>query len=195
MLPEDLVAVDSFVRRGGAVLIFADGLLSWPSAFPVGDSRNPPVTSLLSPLLDHWGVTLDAPAGLRQEPVDILDGLMRLALFSPGRLRVAADSPCRVGLDGLVANCRIGRGRVSIIADADMLNDTHYKARQSLVEVPSDKWPGLMQQNIFPKLSATPGAIRWAGPTELGSHTEEVLTELLDLTPDQIAKLRASGIV
>ena len=124
MLPEDLVAVDSFVRRGGAVLIFADGLLSWPSAFPVGDSRNPPVTSLLSPLLDHWGVTLDAPAGLRQEPVDILDGLMRLALFSPGRLRVAADSPCRVGLDGLVANCRIGRGRVSIIADADMLNDT-----------------------------------------------------------------------
>lgn len=78
---------------------------------------------------------------------------------------------------------------------ADMLTDPHYKARASLTEVPSDKWPGLMQQNIFPKLSATPGHIRWAGPTELGSHTEEVLTEILDLTPDQIAKLRASGIV
>lgn len=78
---------------------------------------------------------------------------------------------------------------------ADMLSDPHYKARASLTQVPSEKWPGLMQQNVFPKLSATPGQIRWAGPTELGSHTEEVLTELLSLTPEQVEKLRASGIV
>jgi crotonobetainyl-CoA:carnitine CoA-transferase CaiB-like acyl-CoA transferase len=78
---------------------------------------------------------------------------------------------------------------------ADMLADPHYKARASLTEVPSEKWPGLMQQNVFPKLSATPGQIRWAGSTELGSHTEEVLTELLSLTPEQVEKLRSSGIV
>ena len=78
---------------------------------------------------------------------------------------------------------------------ADMLADPHYVARASLTRVPSDKWPGLIQQNVFPKLSATPGNIRWAGPTELGSHTEEVLTELLDLTPEQVEKLRINGIV
>ncbi len=78
---------------------------------------------------------------------------------------------------------------------ADMLTDPHYAARASLVEVPSDKWPGIRQQNVFPKLSATPGQIRWAGSVELGSHTEEVLTELLGLTPEQVEKLRASGIV
>ncbi|WP_291196448.1 CaiB/BaiF CoA-transferase family protein [Hyphomonas sp.] len=78
---------------------------------------------------------------------------------------------------------------------ADMLSDPHYIARDSLTAVPSERWPGLKQQNVFPKLSATPGQIRWAGPTELGSHTEEVLTELLNLTPDQVEKLRASGIV
>ena len=78
---------------------------------------------------------------------------------------------------------------------ADMLSDPHYIARDSLTEVRSETWPGLKQQNVFPKLSATPGAIRWAGPTELGSHTEEVLIELLNLTPDQVDKLRASGIV
>ena len=78
---------------------------------------------------------------------------------------------------------------------ADMLTDPHYAARASLVEVPSEKWPGIKQQNVFPKLSATPGHIRWAGSTELGSHTEEVLTELLGLSPEQVEKLRASGIV
>ena len=78
---------------------------------------------------------------------------------------------------------------------ADMLSDPHYIARDSLTAVPSERWPGLKQQNVFPKLSATPGQIRWAGPTQLGSHTEEVLTELLNLTPDQVEKLRASGIV
>ena len=78
---------------------------------------------------------------------------------------------------------------------ADMLSDPHYAARQSLTEVPSQRWPGIRQQNVFPKLSATPGRIRWAGPESIGQHTEEVLTELLDLSPEQVAKLRASGIV
>lgn len=78
---------------------------------------------------------------------------------------------------------------------ADMLADPHYAARESLVEVPSERWPGIRQQGVFPKLSATPGRPRWAGPATLGQHTEEVLTELLDLSPEQVAKLRASGIV
>ncbi|ABI76999.1 CAIB/BAIF family protein [Hyphomonas neptunium ATCC 15444] len=78
---------------------------------------------------------------------------------------------------------------------ADMLNDPHYAARESLTEVPSPRWPGIKQQNVFPKLSATPGKIRWAGPESIGQHTEEVLTELLDLTPEQVEKLRASGII
>lgn len=78
---------------------------------------------------------------------------------------------------------------------ADMLADPHFAARQSLVEVESHRWPGLKQQGVFPKLSATPGHVRWSGPEDLGQHTEEILTELLDLTPEQIVKLRDSGIV
>ncbi len=78
---------------------------------------------------------------------------------------------------------------------ADMLEDPHYAAREAIVDVPSKHWPNLKMQNVFPKLSKTPGAVRWAGPQDVGSHTEEVLSELLDLTPEQIEKLRASGIV
>ena len=78
---------------------------------------------------------------------------------------------------------------------SDMLEDPHYRARESLVKVASERWPGIMQQNVVPKLSATPGGIRWAGPDKLGEHTAEVLAELLDLTPEQIGKLKQSGIV
>jgi len=78
---------------------------------------------------------------------------------------------------------------------SDMLEDPHYRSRESLVEVASERWPGILQQNVVPKLSATPGGIRWAGPDKLGEHTAEVLAELLDLTPEQIGKLKQSGIV
>ncbi|MAN46488.1 MAG: CoA transferase [Alphaproteobacteria bacterium] len=78
---------------------------------------------------------------------------------------------------------------------SDMLEDPHYKARQSLVEVPSERWPGILQQNIVPRLTGTPGKIRWAGPDRLGQHTADVLTDLLELTPEQVEKLKQSGIV
>ncbi len=78
---------------------------------------------------------------------------------------------------------------------AEMLKDPHFADREALIDVPSDRWGTVKMQNIFPKLSKTPGEIRWSGPSELGQHTEEVLTELLDLTPEQVHKLRASGIV
>ncbi len=77
----------------------------------------------------------------------------------------------------------------------DMLTDAHYAAREALIDVASERWGAFKMQNVFPKLSATPGAVRWTGPETLGAHTEDVLTELLDLSPAQIAKLRASGIV
>lgn len=77
----------------------------------------------------------------------------------------------------------------------DMLEDPHYAARDAIVDVPSEQFGSVKMQNIFPKMSKTQGEIRWGGPETLGQHTEEVLTELLDLTPEQVAKLRESGIV
>ncbi len=77
----------------------------------------------------------------------------------------------------------------------DMLNDPHYIARDALIDLPSEAFGSVKMQNVFPKMSKTQGEVRWAGPEELGAHTEQVLTELLDLTPEQIGKLRESGIV
>lgn len=77
----------------------------------------------------------------------------------------------------------------------DMIVDPHYLARNALIDLPSEKFGEVKMQNVFPKMSKTQGEVRWVGPAEIGAHTEEVLTELLDLTPKQIEKLRRSGIV
>ena len=77
----------------------------------------------------------------------------------------------------------------------DMLEDEHYKAREALIDMPSSRFETVKMQNVFPKMSKTQGEVRWAGPETLGQHTEDVLTELLDLTPEQVEKLRKSNIV
>ena len=77
----------------------------------------------------------------------------------------------------------------------EMIEDPHYAAREALIDVDSETYGSVKMQNVFPKMSKTQGEVRWGGPEKLGSHTEEVLTELLDLSPAQIQKLRASQIV
>lgn len=77
----------------------------------------------------------------------------------------------------------------------EMLEDPHYADREAIIELPYERYGSVKMQGVFPKMSKTQGEVRWAGPEKLGAHTEEVLTELLDLSPSQVAKLRKSGIV
>lgn len=128
--PASLVSIDGWVRRGGRALILADALSSWPPPYPLGDARNPPITSLLSPLLSHWGLQLDAPVGLAEAPATVRAGRHRLTLFSPGTLAniPAAEARCTVHRHGHIADCTIGRGRAVIVADADWLDAAHWAA-------------------------------------------------------------------
>ncbi len=76
----------------------------------------------------------------------------------------------------------------------EMLADPQFQARESIVRVPDERFDKLMMQNVAPKLSTTPGAIRWAGPA-LGAHNAEVLGTVLGLSVSEIADLEARGIV
>jgi formyl-CoA transferase/succinyl-CoA--D-citramalate CoA-transferase len=60
----------------------------------------------------------------------------------------------------------------------DILEDTHYRAR-AMVERWFDAELGctVPMPSVVPRLSRTPGRIRWVGGT-VGSHTDEVLREL-----------------
>jgi formyl-CoA transferase len=76
----------------------------------------------------------------------------------------------------------------------DMLDDPQFQAREAIVETPHPVFGSVKMQNAFPKLTETPGAVRWPGPA-LGEHTEAVLTERLGLSPDDVAGLRARGVI
>lgn len=120
LAPQELVAIDAFVRGGGRAVILADALSGWPTHHPLGDPRNPPVTSLLTPLLDHWGVTLSAaPVGETRAHAADVEGA-RLRLFSAGRFD-ALPSECRAFAERRIASCAIGQGSVWLVGDADLL--------------------------------------------------------------------------
>lgn len=77
---------------------------------------------------------------------------------------------------------------------ADLMADPHCRGRGSIVNAADAEFGEVPMVAPLPRLSATPGAIRWTGPA-LGAHTDEVLAGLLDLTGEQIAALRERGVV
>ena len=114
---ENLVALDQWVRHGGRVLLLADPMLEWPSKRPLGDPLRPPPMFMDTGLLAHWGLRLDAPDE-RGPQLRKLGGCEVLTV-SPGSLSGKCDDQRATGL---VADCRIGRGRATIVADADLLD-------------------------------------------------------------------------
>ena len=47
---------------------------------------------------------------------------------------------------------------------------------------------------VVPRLEQMPGHVNWLGP-ELGEHTNEVLTDLLGMSEDEVSGLRERGVV
>lgn len=76
----------------------------------------------------------------------------------------------------------------------DMLEDPQFQARDSIVEVPHPVFGSVKMQNAFPRLTETPGGVRWPGPL-LGSHTEEVLREVGGYSEAEIAGFRRDGLI
>jgi hypothetical protein len=114
---EDLVALDQWVRGGGHLLLLADPMLEWRSQRPLGDPLRPAAAFADTGLLGHWGLRLDAPDA--RGPVEMAIDGRRVLVASPGRL----VGRCPIAAGGLVAHCVIGRGKVTIIADTDFLDE------------------------------------------------------------------------
>ena len=76
----------------------------------------------------------------------------------------------------------------------DMLADPHFKAREAIVTVEHPDFGPMRMQNVAPKLSATPGAVRHVGPT-LGEHNEAIYSGRLQLDADTLADYRERGII
>lgn len=114
---EVLVELDQWVRGGGRLLLLADPRLDWHSERPLGDRLRPPPAFADTGLLRHWGLKMSGPEAVG--PVMAGNGRIEIMASSPGRLE---SRSCQVTDQGFVARCRIGKGMVTVIADADFLN-------------------------------------------------------------------------
>lgn len=76
----------------------------------------------------------------------------------------------------------------------DMVEDEHYAARGNIVTVEDPEIGPFPMQNVVPRLTGTPGEVRWTGPA-LGQHNEEVYRGLLKLGDDELAALQGRGVV
>lgn len=126
--PDENVALDDWVNAGGRVLLFADPMLTAHSIFALGDARRPQDIALLSPILGRWGLLLEFDDA--QQPgerrVKLAEGVVPVNL--PGRFRPAEraglSARCSFEAGGLLADCKVGEGRVVALADAAFLEDS-----------------------------------------------------------------------
>ncbi|WP_436775862.1 CaiB/BaiF CoA transferase family protein [Yinghuangia sp. YIM S09857] len=102
-----------------------------------------------------------------------------------------AELPADALLD-LLNTAGVPAGR--IYTARDMFADPHFAAREAIVKLMHPELGEFPMHNVFPKLSATPGAVRHLGP-DLGEHNTRVYGDLLGLTTEQMDDLAARGIV
>lgn len=96
-------------------------------------------------------------------------------------------------LDALMTRHGVPAGRM--FRAPDMLSDPHYAAREALVSLPHPRWGEVRMQNVFPKLSATPGSVRRIAPQSVGQDNAEILGGDLGLTGAEIEALAADGVI
>ncbi len=80
-----------------------------------------------------------------------------------------------------------------IYSVADIVADPHYQAREMLLNADLPGGASVKMPGIVPKLSETPGEVRWQGPA-LGEHTSSVLAGL-GYEQSEIERLRREGAV
>ncbi|WP_422911494.1 CaiB/BaiF CoA transferase family protein [Pseudomonas sp. MAC6] len=80
-----------------------------------------------------------------------------------------------------------------IFSAEDMFHDPQFLAREMLLAAKLPDGKAFKMPGIVPKLSDTPGAVEWVGPT-LGEHNQTVLLAL-GYSEAQIAELKRQGAI
>lgn len=99
--------------------------------------------------------------------------------------------PTALALEKLVAN-KVVAGKINDIAD--VLGDAHVAAREAVRTLVDDALGPMRMPAPVPKLSETPGDIRWSG-RDPGASNDEVFGGWLGLSPAEIEDLRRNHII
>jgi crotonobetainyl-CoA:carnitine CoA-transferase CaiB-like acyl-CoA transferase len=96
-------------------------------------------------------------------------------------------------IDQILNDCGVVASPIYSIAD--ICSDPHYLAREMILRVEDAEMGNIAVPGFVPKFDMTPGVHRWTGPATVGEHTAEVLSELVGMDADEVARLRHDGVI
>jgi crotonobetainyl-CoA:carnitine CoA-transferase CaiB-like acyl-CoA transferase len=108
------------------------------------------------------------------------------------RIRRWVVEKTRTDIEGLGEKHGFAAARVATAEDR--YKDEHLRARGTVWEYEDPLYGSLAEHGPAPKLSETPGRIRWSAKP-VGWQNEEVLVRLLGLAPARIRELEAQKVV
>ena len=95
----------------------------------------------------------------------------------------------------LLRLCEVGQVPCGpVYAIDEIFEDPQYKARGNIVRIKDDRVGEIALPNVVPRLTDTPGRVKWLGPP-MESHNDEVYRGMLGLSPEEIARLRTDGVI
>lgn len=118
----DNVALDEWVRAGGRLLLVLDPMLTGDYAAPLGDPRRPVDSALVPPVVKRWGLSIAFPdheTGDADTGTATMPGGATVPLAYAGVIErlPGAGGDCTLPA-AAIATCRIGKGQVTLVADA-----------------------------------------------------------------------------
>lgn len=126
---------------------------------------------------------LYATHGARGENQDALEGL----IAEWARQRTAREIDDVLNAAGVICG--------PIYTIADIFEDPQYEARDMLLPHDDPEFGAYIGPGVVPKLSHTPGSVRWSATWDVGSHNQEVYGDLLRLADAEIDDLTEQGVL
>jgi formyl-CoA transferase len=96
-------------------------------------------------------------------------------------------------IDRLLNDAGVVCGPVYSIAD--IFEDEHFQARGMIVMHDDSELGPVAGPSVVPRFSRTPGAVRWSGPWQPGSHNSDVYRDLLGLDEHELEELERTRVV
>ncbi len=108
--------------------------------------------------------------------------------------KIVAQWVASLDCETVLARCAKGGVPASLIFSiADIFEDPQYRARGN-IKMTDSRAGEIAVPGVVPRLSATPGEIRWLGEG-VGAQNEDIFKGLLGLKDDELARMREQGVI